>query len=54
MVSNETDEDYNEEPDVVKTFVANETIDGHPTEKYQITVTYQGRGNPGGIYLERH
>jgi hypothetical protein len=43
MVSDETDEGYYEEPDVAKTFVAKETIDGHPTEKYKITITYQGQ-----------
>ncbi len=43
MISDETDEGYYEEPDVVKTFVAKETIDGHPTEKYKITISYQGQ-----------
>jgi len=43
MVSDETEEGYYAEPDVTKTFVANETIDGHPTEKYRVTITYQGQ-----------
>ena len=49
MVSDETDEGYYAEPDIKKTFVANETIDGHPTEKYRITVTYQGQETQQGL-----
>jgi len=43
MISDEAEEGYYEEPDVVKTFVAKETIDGHPTEKYKVTISYQGQ-----------
>ncbi len=49
MVSDETDEGYYEEPDVTKTFVANETIDGHPTKKYRITISYQGQEKQEGF-----
>jgi hypothetical protein len=49
MTHDETDEGYYEEPDVAKTFVANETIDGHPTEKYRITVTYQDQDTQEGF-----
>ena len=49
MVSDETDEGYYDEPDVAKTFVAKETIDGHPTEKYKITITYQGQETQEGF-----
>jgi len=49
MISDETDEGYYEEPDVTKTFVANETIDGHPTEKYRITITYQDQETQEGF-----
>jgi hypothetical protein len=45
MISEETDEGYyqgyDEEPDIKKTFVGNEVIDGHPTEKYAISISYQ-------------
>jgi hypothetical protein len=49
MVSDETDEGYYAEPVVAKTFVANETIDGHPTEKYRITITYEGEETQEGF-----
>ncbi|MDX2445840.1 MAG: DUF799 family lipoprotein [Desulfobacterales bacterium] len=49
MISDETDEGYYEEPDIVKTFVAKETIDGHPTEKYKITISYQGQETQQGF-----
>ncbi len=49
IVSDETDEGYYAEPDVEKTFVAKETIDGHPTEKYRITITYQGQEKQEGF-----
>jgi len=49
MISDETDEGYYEEPNVTKTFVANETIDGHPTEKYRITITYQDQETQEGF-----
>ena len=49
MISDETDEGYYEEPDVTKTFVANETIDGHPTEKYRITISYQDQDSQEGF-----
>ncbi len=49
MVSDETDEGYYEKPDVTKTFVANETIDGHPTKKYRITISYQGQEKQEGF-----
>ena len=49
MISDETDEGYYEEPEVTKTFVANETIDGHPTEKYRITVSYQDQDTQEGF-----
>jgi len=49
MISDETEEGYYEEPDVVKTFVAKETIDGHPTEKYKITITYQDQETQQGF-----
>ena len=49
IVSEETDEGYYAEPDVAKTFVTKETIDGHPTEKYRITITYQGQEKQEGF-----
>jgi hypothetical protein len=49
MISDETDEGYYEKPDVAKTFVANETIDGHPTEKYKVVITYQGQDTQEGF-----
>lgn len=51
MISDETDEGYyeDEEPNVTKTFVANETIDGHPAEKYRITITYQDQETQEGF-----
>jgi hypothetical protein len=49
MVGDETDEGYYAEPDVVKTFVAKETIDGHPTEKYRITIAYPGQEKQEGF-----
>ena len=49
MVSDETDEGYYEEPDVTKTFVANETIDGHPTKKYRVTIRYKGQEKQEGF-----
>ena len=49
MISEETEEGYYEEPNVAKTFVGKETIDGHPTEKYRITVTYQGQDTQEGF-----
>jgi hypothetical protein len=49
MVSDETDEGYYAEPEVAKTFVADETIDGHPTKKYRITITYQGQEKQEGF-----
>jgi hypothetical protein len=49
MVSDETDEGYYEEPDVTKTFVANETIDDHPTKKYRITIRYKGQEKQEGF-----
>ena len=49
MVSDETDEGYYEEPDVTKTFVADETIDGHPTKKYRIMISYQGQEKQEGF-----
>ncbi len=36
-----TDENYYEKPDVTKTRVGSETIDGHPTEKFKIKITYK-------------
>jgi hypothetical protein len=45
MISEETDEGYyrgdDEKPDIKRTFVGNEVIDGHPTEKYAISISYQ-------------
>jgi hypothetical protein len=49
MISEETDEGYYEEPDVEKTLVGKETIDGHPTEKYEISVSYQGQDTQTGF-----
>lgn len=49
MVSDETEEGYYEEPDVTKTFVADETIDGHPTKKYRITISYPGQEKQEGF-----
>ena len=48
MVSDETEEGYYEEPDVTKTFVADETVDGHPTKKYRITISYPGQEKQEG------
>jgi len=48
VVSEETDEGYydgyEDKPDMKKTFVGNEVIDGHPTEKYKISVSYEDEG----------
>lgn len=49
MVSDETEEGYYEEPDVTKTFVADETVDGHPTKKYRITISYPGQEKQEGF-----
>jgi len=49
MISDETEEGYYQEPRVEETFIANETIDGHPTKKYQIAVTYQGQDTQEGF-----
>ena len=48
MISEETDEGYIDEPDMEKTFIGNETIDGHPTEKYEVVVTYAGQDTQTG------
>ncbi len=48
MISEETDDDYIAEPDMQKTFIGKETIDGHPTEKYEIVVTYQDQDTQTG------
>ena len=48
VVSEETDEGYydsdEDKPDMKKTFVGNEVVDGHPTEKYQISISYKDEG----------
>lgn len=49
MVSDETEEGYYEEPDVTKTFVADETVEGHPTKKYRITISYPGQEKQEGF-----
>ena len=41
IVHNVTDENYFEKPKVIKTKVGSETIDGHPTEKFKIKITYK-------------
>ncbi len=48
MISEETDEGYIDEPDMEKTFIGNETIDGHPTEKYEVSVSYEGEDTQTG------
>jgi hypothetical protein len=53
MVSRETDEGYyegyDEKPDMKKTFVGKEVIDGHPTEKYAISITFKDEGLQEGF-----
>ena len=49
MVSDETEEGYYEEPDVTKTFMADETVEGHPTKKYRITISYPGQEKQEGF-----
>ena len=53
MISEETDEGYydadDEKPDIKKTFVGNEVIDGHPTEKYAISISYKDEGVQEGF-----
>ncbi len=41
IVHNVTDENYFEKPKVIKTKVGSEAIDGHPTEKFKIKITYK-------------
>jgi len=48
MISEETDDGYIEEPDMEKTFIGNETIDGHSTEKYEVAVSYAGQDTQTG------
>ncbi len=48
MISEETDDGYIDEPDMQKTFIGNETIDGHPTEKYEVAVSYEGQDTQTG------
>jgi len=48
MISEETDDGYIEEPDMEKKFIGNETIDGHPTEKYEVMVSYEGQDTQTG------
>jgi hypothetical protein len=48
MISEETDDGYIDEPDMEKTFIGNETIDGHPTEKYEVVVSYEGQDTQTG------
>ena len=43
MISDETDDGYYDRPNVTKTKVGQEVVDGHPTEKYKIEVTYQNQ-----------
>jgi hypothetical protein len=53
MISEETDEGYydaaDEKPNIKKTFVGNEVIDGHPTEKYAISISYKNEGVQEGF-----
>jgi hypothetical protein len=53
MISEETDEGYytghDEKPDMKRTFVGNEVVDGHPTEKYAISISYQDEGIQEGF-----
>ena len=53
IISEETDEGYydadDEKPDIKKTFVGNEVIDGHPTEKYAISISYKDEGVQEGF-----
>jgi len=48
IISEETDDGYIDEPDMEKKFIGNETIDGHPTEKYEVLVSYEGQESQTG------
>ena len=48
MISEETDDGYIDEPDMERTFIGTETIDGHPTEKYEVVVSYEGQDTQTG------
>ena len=41
MIHQQTDKRFYEKPKVEKVKVGSETIDGHPTDKYKVTITYK-------------
>ncbi len=45
----ETDENYYEKPTVQKTKLGSETIDGHPTDKYKVKITYKNGDVHNGL-----
>ena len=53
IISEETDDGYyqgtDEKPDIQKTFVGNEVVDGHPTQKYKVSISYRNEGVQEGF-----
>jgi hypothetical protein len=53
IISQETDDGYyqgtDEKPDIQKTFVGNEVVDGHPTKKYKVSISYRNEGVQKGF-----
>lgn len=53
IISEETDDGYyqgtDEKPDIQKTFVGNEVVDGHPTKKYKVSISYRNEGVQEGF-----
>ncbi len=49
IVYKSTDKDYYEKPDVQKTRLGKETINGHPTDKYKVKITYKNGNIQNGL-----
>lgn len=53
IISEETEDGYyqgtDEKPDIQKTFVGNEVVDGHPTKKYKVSISYRNEGVQEGF-----